>query len=162
MCSFNTIVLAQYKTFVGGITFNITNIEQNNFAYKLGYAKTKQNSQGLYYFIYHIDIGYCKPNEISYIIPSFTYNFINYFTKKNPKSFSLGARLSDFAFNNNNDVRIAPVLQCTFFGNQMNINYSYNFPASNKNFEGMFGRHAVGIYFTLCPFSKKESSAPMK
>ena len=152
---------SQIKTLNSGIIFQFSAFEKSNPIYNIGYAKYKQNNTGRNYISYHFEIGYSAQNNIDYVIPSFTYNFFNYFSKSSSSRIVLGIRISDIIFNNNNDIRIAPVLGYNI-RNSLTFYYTYNYPLSNDNYEGKFGLYSAGIICPLFPFYKKESSTPMK
>ncbi len=152
---------SQVKTLNSGIIFQFYAFENSNPVYSLGYTKYKQNKLGQDYLSYYLTIGYSSKNNIDYAIPSFTYNFLNYFSKSSESVIFLGAKISDIISNKNNDIRIAPVLGYSFFRKFL-FYYSYNFPLSNDNLDGKLGMHSSGIICSLYPFFKKESSTPMK
>ena len=152
---------SQVKTLNSGIIFQYYAFENSNPVYSLGYTKYKQNKLGRDYLSYYLTIGYTSQYNINYAIPSFTYNFLNYFSKSTESVIFLGAKVSDIISNKNNDIRIAPVLGYSFFRRFL-IYYSYNFPLNNDNLDGKWGMHSSGIICSLYPFFKKESSTPMK
>lgn len=70
---------SQIKTLKSGIIFQFSAFEKSNPIYNIGYAKYKQNNLGRNYKSYYFQIGYSAQNNINYVIPSFTYNFLNIF-----------------------------------------------------------------------------------
>lgn len=158
----NKSAFTQSKTIIGEATFELAMIEKQNYLFKLGYAKVKQNKIGRYYSKYYFDIGYANQNNFEYVIPSFTYNVITYFSKKRDFPLILDIRATDFIFNGHHDIRLAPVVYYSILSNNLNINYSYNIPLNNEEYGGKFGRFSLGIKIGLYPFYKKEFSRPMK
>ena len=58
---------AQSKRFIGAVSFELANIEKNNYLFKLGYIKFKQTNSGRSFSKYYFDIGYANQNNFNFL-----------------------------------------------------------------------------------------------